>query len=367
MTITSTPKPAKVAIIGCGNISGIYFKAGSTFDILEIAACADLDVERARAKAKEHGIAKAGTVEEILADPEIEIVINLTIPAAHYDICRRALEAGKHVHTEKPLSLTRDEGKALLDLAAKNGLRVGSAPDTFLGAGLQTCRQLIDEGRIGEPIAATAFMLGHGPEGWHPDPEFFYKVGGGPMFDMGPYYLTALTALLGPISRLTGSARATFPERTIGSGAKKGQKIAVDIPTHVAGVIDYASGPVASIITSFDVWAHKLPCIEIYGAEGTLAVPDPNTFGGPVRVKPGGPGEWEDVPLTHGYAENSRGIGVADMAYAIRENRPHRASGALGYHVLEAMHGVHDASEQGRHYQMTSTVERPAPLPAQWP
>lgn len=367
MTTSSPLPPARVGIIGCGNISGIYFKAGKTFDILDIVACADLNLDRARAKAQEHGIAHAYSVEEILADPEIEILINLTIPGAHYELCRRALEAGKHVHTEKPLSLTREEGKHLLELADARGLRVGAAPDTFLGAGLQTCRQLIDEGKIGEPVGATAFMLGRGPEDWHPDPEFFYKTGGGPMFDMGPYYLTALTALLGPISRLTGSARVTFPERTIGSGAKKGQTITVDIPTHIAGVLDFTGGAVVSLITSFDVWAHNLPCIEIYGTEGTLAVPDPNTFGGPVRLKPGGRSEWQDIPLTHGYAENSRGIGVADMAYAIRENRPHRASGQLGYHVLEAMHGFHDASAQGKHYQMTSTVERPAALPAEWP
>jgi predicted dehydrogenase len=359
--------PTKVGIIGCGNISGIYFQAGKTFEILEIAACADIDVERAKAKAQEHGIPKACSVGTLLDDPEIEIVINLTVPGAHYEICRRALEAGKHVHTEKPLSSTREEGKHLLELAAAKGLRVGSAPDTFLGAGLQTCREIIDAGRIGEPVAATAFMLGRGPEAWHPDPEFFYKAGGGPMFDMGPYYLTALTTLLGPMTRLTGSTRVTFPERVVGSGAKQGRKIVVDIPTHIAGIIDFTAGAVGTIITSFDVWAHQLPCIEIYGTEGTLAVPDPNTFGGPVRVKPGGKSEWQDVPLTHGYAKNSRGIGVADMAYAIREGRPHRASGALGCHVLEAMHGFHDASAQGRHYIMTSTVERPAPLPRNWP
>ncbi len=359
--------PAKVGIVGCGNISGIYFQAGKTFDILDIVACADLDVARAQAKAEEHGIANSGSVDDILSDPDIDIIINLTIPGAHYDICRRALEAGKHVHTEKPLSLTREEGKALLDLAASKNLRVGAAPDTFLGAGLQTCRQIIDEGQIGTPLGSTAFMLGRGPEGWHPDPEFFYKAGGGPMFDMGPYYLTALTTLLGPITQVTGSARISFPERTVGSGAKKGQTITVDVPTHIAGVVDFAGGVVGTLIMSFDVWAHQLPRIEIYGTEGTLSVPDPNGFGGPVQIRRGGENEWVDVPLTHGYAQNSRGIGVADMAYAIQEGRPHRASGALGYHVLEAMHGFHDASAQQKHYQMTSTIERPAPLPAVWP
>jgi predicted dehydrogenase len=291
VTTPSPVTPAKVGIVGCGNISGIYFQAGKTFEILDVVACADLDVARAQAKAQEHGIIHAYTVDELLADPEIEIVINLTTPGGHFDICRRALEAGKHVHTEKPLSLTREEGKTLLDLAASKDLRVGSAPDTFLGAGLQTCRQVLDEGRIGEPLGATAFMLSHGPEAWHPDPEFFYKAGGGPMFDMGPYYLTALTALLGPMTRLTSSARVSFPERTVGSGAKQGQKIAVDIPTHVTGVIDFATGAVGNILTSFDVWSHGLPCIEVYGTEGTLSVPDPNSFGGPVKLKHRGEGE----------------------------------------------------------------------------
>ncbi len=191
---------------------------------------------------------------------------------------------------------------------------MGSAPDTFLGGGLQTCRKLIDEGAIGEPVAAVAFMTGHGPEGWHPDPEFFYRPGAGPMFDMGPYYLTALVSLLGPIVRVTGSTRISFPERTIGSGPKQGQKIVVETPTHVAGVLDFAGGAVATIITSFDVWAANLPCIEIYGSEGSLSVPDPNTFGGPVRIRLAGDKEWREVPLTHGFTENSRGLGVADMA-----------------------------------------------------
>ncbi|HLK59543.1 MAG TPA: Gfo/Idh/MocA family oxidoreductase [Chthonomonadaceae bacterium] len=357
----------KVGIIGCGNISGIYFKAGKTFSILDIVACADLDLERARAKAEEHGVPKACTVEELLADPEIQIVINLTIPNAHYSVCRAALEAGKHVHVEKPLSITRAEGRDLLDLAEAKGLRVGAAPDTFLGGGLQTCRKLIDDGWIGEPIGATAFMLCHGHESWHPDPEFYYKVGGGPMFDMGPYYLTALVSLMGPIRRVTGSTRITFPERTITSAPKYGTKVAVDVPTHVAGIMDFANGAIGTILTSFDVWAANLPNIEIYGTEGSMRVPDPNGFGGPILVRRAGAKEWSEMPLTHGYAENSRGIGVADMAYAIQTGRPHRASGALGYHALEAMHGFHDASDSGAHYAMQSTVAQPAPLPRDFP
>lgn len=363
MSIHTTPSPIKVGIIGCGNISGIYFKAGKTFRILDIAACADLDISRAQAKATEHGVPKACSPEELLADPEIQIVINLTIPNAHYDVCLAALQAGKHVHVEKPLSITREQGRHLLEVANEKGLRVGGAPDTFLGGGLQTCRKLIDDGWIGEPIGVTAFMLCGGHESWHPDPAFYYKAGGGPMFDMGPYYLTALTALIGPIRRITGSTRITSPERTITSEPKYGTKITVDVPTHIAGIMDFANGAIGTLVTSFDVMASELPPIEIYGTHGSLSVPDPNGFGGPVRVRRRGAKGWSDVPLTHNFADNSRGIGVADMAYAIQSGRKHRASGELAYHVLEAMHGFHDSSDSGRHYDMTSMVERPAPLP----
>lgn len=354
-------QPAKVGIIGCGAISGIYFQAGRTFEMLDIVACADLIRERAEAKAKEFGC-KAVTVEELLADPEIEIVLNLTIPNAHASIAQAAVEAGKSVHNEKPLTITREEGRKLLATAKEKGVRVGCAPDTFMGAGIQTCRKLIDDGVIGEPIAATAFMMCHGHEGWHPDPEFYYKVGGGPMFDMGPYYLTALVNLIGPVKRVSGSTRITFPERVIGSEPKKGQVIKVDVPTHVAGLMEFANGAIGTIITSFDVWAAELPRIEIYGTKGTLSVPDPNGFGGPVRVFLPQEG-WKEVSLTHGYEENSRGIGVADMAYALRSGRKHRASGELAYHVLDIMHAFHDASDQGKRVDLESTCVRPAALP----
>jgi predicted dehydrogenase len=250
----------------------------------------------------------------------------------------------------------------MLDLAASRGLRVGGAPDTFLGAGLQTCRKLIDDGWIGTPVAATAFMLGRGPENWHPNPAFFYQPGAGPMFDMGPYYLTALVALLGPVRRVTGAARISFEERVVTAGQNYGMHIPVTTPTHVAGVMEFAAGPVATLVTSFDVWGANVPRIEIYGSEGSLSVPDPNTFGGPVRVHRYD-GEWGEVPLTHGFAENSRGLGVADMATAMRSGRPHRASGELAYHVLDLMHAFHDAAREGRHIELASTAARPAPFP----
>jgi predicted dehydrogenase len=360
-------EPFKVGVIGCGNISDIYFEAPRKFAALKTVACADLDWSRAEAKAKKHGIRRILTVDELLSDDEIDVVLNLTVPSAHYPICESALQAGKHVYVEKPLSVSRDQGDRLLVSAADRGVRVGCAPDTFLGAGIQTCRKLIDDGAIGVPVAASGFMLSHGPERWHLDPAFFYKPGAGPLFDMGPYYLTAMVALLGPIANVTATTRISFREREIGTGPKKGDKILVETPTHVAGVLEFASGVVGTLTTSFDVWFAEVPRIEIYGAEGTLSVPDPNTFGGPVRLRLKNETEWRDIPLSHEYAENSRGIGIAEMGIAIAAGRPHRASGALANHVLEAMHGLLQAAEERRHYSMTTTVIKPASLPSGWP
>ncbi|MFH5181577.1 Gfo/Idh/MocA family protein [Paenibacillus sp. TAB 01] len=354
----------RVGIVGCGKISSIYFKNCKQFSALEVAACADLNVARAQASAEEHGIAKACSVNELLADPDIDLVINLTIPAAHAEVCIQALEAGKHVYVEKPLAVTREEGLRILAVARSKGLLVGSAPDTFLGGGIQTSIKLIEDGWIGTPVAASAFMIGRGHEHWHPDPEFYYAKGGEPMFDMGPYYLTALVAMLGPISRVTGSTRISYPERTITSEPKFGQTIQVETPTHVAGVLDFHSGAIGTIITTFDAFGgSQLPRIEIYGSQGTLSVPDPNTFGGPVLLRRADAKEFTEIPLTHGYTENSRGLGVLDMAYAIRNGRANRANGELAYHILEAMHGFHDASDQGKHYVMQSTCEKPKAMP----
>ncbi|WP_062109302.1 Gfo/Idh/MocA family protein [Bacillus niameyensis] len=353
----------KVGIIGCGNISSIYCEAGEKFPILDIVACADLDFERAKTRAKQYNIPNAYTVEELLADSDIDIVINLTIPQAHAQVCLAALEAGKHVYVEKPLAITREDGEKILLLANKKGLRVGGAPDTFLGGGLQTCRKLIDDGVMGEVIGTTAFMMSPGHENWHPDPEFYYKSGGGPMFDMGPYYLTAMISLIGPIRRVTGSARISFPERKITSEPRFGQTIQVEVPTHIAGVLDFENGAVGTIITSFDIAGSKLPHMEIYGSKGSIIVPDPNTFGGPVLLRKHGSLKWEEVPLTHGFTNNSRGIGVADMAEALQTGRPHRANGELAFHVLDAMHAFIESSERGIHFELSSTCKKPEPLP----
>ncbi|MCA1319674.1 Gfo/Idh/MocA family oxidoreductase [Bacillus tianshenii] len=354
----------KVGIIGTGTISGIYLEAPKKFSILDIVAVADIDIERAREKAAEYQVEKVYTVDEMLADPEIEMVINLTIPKAHMQVTMDALEAGKHVFVEKPLTIEVEEGRKVLELAEKKGLRVGCAPDTFLGGSLQTCRKLIDDGWIGQPVAATGFMLGAGPEGWHPNPDFYYQKGGGPMFDMGPYYITAMIHLLGPIKRVTGSAQISFPERTVTRAEDYGRKIPVETPTHVTGILDFESGAVGTLITSFDVkGGTSLPCMEIYGTLGTLSVPDPNNFGGTITIRRAGENQFTEVPLAYGYSENSRGIGAADMAHAIRSGRPHRASGHLALQVLETMHAIHESSQAGKHMEIQHACERPASYP----
>lgn len=298
-----------------------------------------------------------------MADPDVQLVVNLTPPAAHADVCLAALEGGKHVYVEKPLAVTRADGLKILEKAKAKGLRVGGAPDTFLGGGLQTSRKLIDDGWIGEPVAATAFIMGPGHERWHPDPDFYYQPGGGPLFDMGPYYITTLISLMGPVRRVTGSAKISYPERIITSQPRRGEIIKVNTPTHISGVLDFANGAAGTLITSFDVWHHTLPHIEVYGTEGSLQVPDPNTFGGPVRLRRKGDTEWREMPLTHTYTENTRGIGVADMASAIINGRPHRANGDMTLHVLDILHGILEASEDGKHIHLTTTCDRPAALP----
>ena len=355
-----------VGIVGTGNISGIYLKNLTTVfsNRVELLGCADLLPDRAAKAAEEYCLPrKYKTPDELLADSDIELVLNLTIPNAHFDVCLAAVAAGKHTYVEKPLCIELDEAAKLIRTAAEKGVRVGGAPDTFLGGGIQTCRKLIDDGWIGEPIAANAYMLCHGHESWHPDPEFYYKPGGGPMFDMGPYYLTALVNLVGPVRQVSGSTRATFPQRLITSEPKNGTVIDVDVPTHIVGTLDFANGAIGTITTSFDVWAHHMPRIEIYGTEGSLSVPDPNAFGGRIQVKRRDHDEWHEIPPTHGYTENSRGLGVADVADGLANDRPSRASSDLTHHVLEIMHGIHISAGSGRRYEVSTPGVRPEPLP----
>ena len=353
----------RIGLIGCGKISDQYFVGCRRYDVLELAACADLDVARARAKAAEHAVPRACTVAELLADPSIDLVVNLTIPQAHAAVNEQALRAGMHVYVEKPFALDPAEGVRVLALAASRGLLVGCAPDTFLGGGLQTARQLLDDGAIGRPVSAMAFWLSRGHESWHPAPEFYYQAGGGPMFDMGPYYLTALVALFGPVKRVCGFARRIFPERTITSQPRAGAKIPVEVSTHYLGTLDFANGAIASIAMSFDVVPFPLPRIVIYGTEGTIEVPDPNTFGGEVRLRRAADQEFAAMPATHS-VDRGRGTGVADLAYSIlRRERPVRASGALASHVLEVMAAFDRASATETYVSLASAPERPAALP----
>ena len=354
-------KNVKVGLIGCGKISGAYMsRLTESFDHVELAACSDLIEDRARAQGAEYGVPAMST-DEMLNREELEIIINLTIPQAHAQVNSMALNTGHHVYVEKPFAVTREDGQKVTALSEKLGLRAGGAPDTFLGGGIQSCIKLVDDGYIGDPVGFSAFMMSHGHEHWHPDPEFYYKDGGGPLFDMGPYYLTALIAILGPVTRVSAETSRAFANRTIGSEPKAGSVIRVDVPTHYLGLLEFACGAIGCLITSFDVWASKLPFIELYGTEGTLMVPNPNTFAGPVEGQRQRE-EWKDLPLTHGYTEKYRGIGVADMALAIRENRPHRAGGDLVNHVLDIMHCFHESASKKTSVQVQSTCRRPESL-----
>jgi len=352
-----------VGIIGCGQISNIYCQNAANFTDLEVVACADLDPVRAEETKAKHHLPKALSMEEIFDDQEIQIILNLTIPAVHGELALRSLESGKSVYNEKPLAARRREARTICGMAKERGLRVGCAPDTFLGAGLQTCRKLIDSGAIGEPVAATAFMLSGGVESWHANPHFFYHKGGGPLFDMGPYYLTALTTLLGPVARVSAAARISFPERLITSQPLAGETIQVKTPTHHSANLEFANGVIGTLVTSFDVKGHHLPRMEIYGSEGTLSLPDPNTFGGPVLLLQAPEKEWKEMPLEFGYAGNSRGVGLADMASAIKTGRTHRCNEKIAFHVLEIMHSILDSAESGRREEIASKMTRPEPMP----
>lgn len=313
----------RIGFIGVGAISGIYLEnITNMFPDMEVYAVYDLLEERAAAAQETYHIPKRYTsLDQMLADPAVDIVLNLTRPSEHYAVTKAALLAGKPVYSEKPLAATVAEGRELAALAEEKGLALGGAPDTFLGAGLQTCRKLIEDGYIGRPVGAAAFMLCHGHESWHPDPAFYYKRGGGPMMDMGPYYLTALTALLGSVTEVTGTARKSFEQRTVTSQPRRGEVIDVEVPTHVNGILQFESGAVGTIAISFDVYYPQQARLELYGTEGTLFLPDPNCFGGPVKLFKPTDGEVREMPLCFDYRENSRALGLDGMAAALREGK----------------------------------------------
>lgn len=353
-----------VGVIGCGVISGIYMqRISDSFSNIELRGAADLDPSAASARAEEFGT-KAMGVDEMLASEEIDIILNLTIPAAHAEVGLAALKAGKHVYSEKPLDVSLKAARQLAEAAEKAGLRIGCAPDTFLGGAHQTARKLIDDGRIGRPLAGTATLMLPGHEAWHPNPDFYYsKPGGGPALDMGPYYITQMVNLLGPVARVTGFTSQLRKERVIASGPREGQSVPVTTPTHIAGVLEFAGGAIVQACFSFDVRGHRHRPLEVYGADGSMTIPDPNYFGGEVELLDGK--DWVAQPLSHGHADdNYRGLGLSDMAAGILENRPHRASGNLALHVLEILEGLETASENGGMIEMTTSCERPAPMPA---
>jgi predicted dehydrogenase len=355
----------KVGMIGCGQISGIYLKnCSQTFAILEVAACADLMPELARKRAEEYQIARACTVDELLADPEIEIVVDLTVPKAHAAVNLQILQAGKHVYTEKPFALSAADADQVLDLARRKNLRVGCAPDTFLSGGLQTCRKLIDDGAIGTPYAASGLILmGNLYDGLRPNFQSYLQLGWDPLFDMAPYYLTALVHLLGPVRKVAGFTNQVHRTITVTNpqSSHYGATVPVEAPMNTAATLEFASGAVATLQAAKESFGYTSR-LEIYGTEGILYVNDPNMFGGAIRLQPR-TGSAYEVAYTHSYRENSRGIGIADMAYALRSGRAHRAHGGLARHVLDITLGIFESARSERHVALTTSCERPAPLP----
>ncbi len=365
-------KKLGVGIVGCGNISAAYLRLAPLFRGIEMRACADIDMTAARARAAESGVRASG-VDELMAADDVDIVVNLTIPAAHYDISRRALEAGKHVYSEKPFVLSVAEGLDLKKIAAKKNLRVGSAPDTFLGGAHQLARHIVDSGAVGRITSGTCFVMNHGMEHWHPNPDFFFKAGGGPILDIGPYYIANLVQLIGPIRRVAALSSVPAKERTITSQPRAGQTVSVETPTTILALLHFENGAVVSLNASWDVWTHGHSPIELYGEDGSLFVPDPNFFGGdvryttkdkPVKKAP----KWEHPFAVHnqdhprGPLANYRASGLADMAVAIREGRPHRCSLEASLHAIEVMTSILKSGETGRFVETKTTCERPAAL-----
>jgi predicted dehydrogenase len=356
--------PFGIGVIGCGNISNQYLKNLSSFPDVAVLICADLDAGRARAQAAAYGVPEWGSPADALAHPGVRLIVNLTVPAAHAEITRAAIAAGRHVWSEKPLTLDVAAGRALLDAARAAGLRVGCAPDTVLGAGLQSARRLIDSGAIGTPLTALTLLQGPGPQAWHPDPEFLFAPGAGPLFDLGPYYLSALATLFGPAARVAAVGRRPQEERVIGAGPRAGTQFSVAVPTYVAALAEYAGGQAASLLFSWDSPLSRAGFVEITGTEATLALPDPNRFGGDLRVRRAGQDDWTVIPAQGAAA--GRGTGVVDMVRAIAAGQPHRASGDLALHVLEMMTAIERSARSAAFEPVESRFEPPAALDAGW-
>jgi predicted dehydrogenase len=354
-------RPARVGIVGCGVISSAYAANAAAFDTFEIVACADLEPVRCAALAAEHAL-EVLSVEELLASPSIDLVLNLTPPLAHVAVTRSALEAGKHVYSEKPLAVTAADAAELVGLAGGQGKRIGCAPDIFLGRAYQTARALLDQGAIGEPLAASAAMVGGGQERWHPHPDIFFGNGAGPLLDMGPYYLTAIVALLGPVRRVTGFASTLVTERRIEIGPRTGELFAAETPTHTAAVMELAGGLPATLVATFEAPGNYSSMLVVHGTEGELALPDPNAFEGPVQIRRSR-GGWEDVSYARVGALDARGLGVHDLVEAIAEDRPHRASAELAAHVVDVATSILVSGERGSVVTVQSEARRPDALP----
>jgi predicted dehydrogenase len=352
-----------VGVIGAGTISDTYLENLTAFPDLDVRMIADLDLDRAATQAALYGVPRSGTAADLLAHPAIQIVVNLTVPAAHVDVGLAALEAGKHVWAEKPLAMDRAGGRRLLDRARERGLRLASAPDTVLGAGLQSVRRAIDAGVIGAPQTALALFQSPGPENWHPSPEFLFQPGAGPLFDMGPYYLTTLVHLLGPIARVTAAGRRLRETRVIGSGPRAGTEFAVNVPTTVTAFLEFAGGGSAHLVLSFDS-ALPRTTLEVTGKLGTAVLPDPNRFAGSTLLyRLGGSGPTELSDAGH---RATRGTGVLELARAIQAGEPERASGEIAFHVLDTMLAIEESAATRETVSVASTVTVPPPLPADW-
>jgi predicted dehydrogenase len=365
---------SRVGLIGCGTISDIYLTNASLFRDFAFVACADLKEEAAKRQAAKYGVTRR-EIAGLLASDDIDIVLNLTVPEAHAGVSMAAIAAGKHVYSEKPLATRLDDGIALVEAAKAKGVRVGCSPDTVLGAAVQDARWRIDAGEIGRPLIGTAAVLTHGMEGWHPNPDFFFKPGGGPVLDMGPYYLTALVTLLGPISSVVALSQIGFEERVVSADSSpfKGQSIQVETPTSVQALLQFQSGAQITFLASWDVWAHGQQPLELHGTLASIRLPDPNMFGGELSIAPAnqpwalhstagdrfGQPNW---PPDHSWAANYRGLGLADMARGIADRRPHRANSEVGLHVLAVMEGILRAAAQNRRVIIEQGCERPAAL-----
>jgi predicted dehydrogenase len=356
--------PVGIGVIGAGTISDTYLANLISFPDTEVHAIGDLNLAAAKAKAEAHGVAEHGGPEAVLDHPAVEIVVNLTVPLAHVEVGLAAIAAGKHVWSEKPLALDPSGGQRLLAAAQAAGVRLACAPDTFLGPGLQACWRIIARGDIGTPMTALALMQQPGPESWHPNPAFLFQEGAGPLFDVGPYYLTAMVQALGPVAACAGVASTARPTRVIGSGPKAGEEFEVTVPSHLGAVTRFEGGQSAQSIFSFDSPLPRGGVLEITGTEATLACPDPNRFDGEIKLYRRGARDWETVQTTT--SDIGRGTGVLDLARAIREDRPHRATGELALHIVDVMASITDSAATGQFVEVASTTTVPAVLPDDW-